>query len=90
MCWCRPEIRTPNCGRIGCYPPDKSKELEKAITDRDEIISMLEEALEEISKGDYGEISYDPPVKQGQSIFDKQDIAYETLNKLAEWRKDHE
>ncbi len=21
MCWCNPEIRTPNCGKIQCYPP---------------------------------------------------------------------
>jgi hypothetical protein len=21
MCWCRPEIRTPNCGRPECHPP---------------------------------------------------------------------
>lgn len=21
MCWCTPEIRTPNCGAIGCHPP---------------------------------------------------------------------
>lgn len=20
MCWCRPEIRTPNCGRAECFP----------------------------------------------------------------------
>jgi hypothetical protein len=21
MCWCTPEIRTPNCGKPGCVPP---------------------------------------------------------------------
>ena len=21
MCWCRPEIRTPQCNRPGCHPP---------------------------------------------------------------------
>lgn len=21
MCWCRPEIRTPCCGRLECHPP---------------------------------------------------------------------
>lgn len=20
MCWCRPEVRTPNCGRLECHP----------------------------------------------------------------------
>ena len=23
MCWCRPEIRTPFCGRSECHPPGK-------------------------------------------------------------------
>jgi len=23
MCWCRPEIRTPNCDRVECHPPGK-------------------------------------------------------------------
>lgn len=23
MCWCRPEIRTPQCDRPGCHPPAK-------------------------------------------------------------------
>lgn len=35
MCWCRPEVRTPNCGRPGCKPPDETisqlkQELAKA------------------------------------------------------------
>lgn len=21
MCWCRPNVRTPNCGGIDCHPP---------------------------------------------------------------------
>lgn len=21
MCWCRPEVKTPNCGRTECAPP---------------------------------------------------------------------
>ena len=25
MCWCRPEIRTPDCGRPECHPPGKPK-----------------------------------------------------------------
>lgn len=25
MCWCRPEIRTPQCNRPGCHPPAKPK-----------------------------------------------------------------
>lgn len=24
MCWCRPEIRTPQCDRPGCHPPTKT------------------------------------------------------------------
>lgn len=31
MCWCRPEIRTPFCGRAECYP----KNIKKDIADSD-------------------------------------------------------
>lgn len=33
MCWCTPEIRTPNCGKINCHPPVKThkSELEEII-----------------------------------------------------------
>lgn len=24
MCWCNPEIRTPNCGKTNCIPPQPS------------------------------------------------------------------
>lgn len=23
MCWCTPELRTPNCGKPNCHPPGK-------------------------------------------------------------------
>lgn len=26
MCWCTPEIRTPNCGKMGCHPPSRYSE----------------------------------------------------------------
>lgn len=25
MCWCRPHIRTPRCGRLGCVPPQQPR-----------------------------------------------------------------
>lgn len=29
MCWCKPNMRTPNCGDIGCIPPDYHSMKEK-------------------------------------------------------------
>jgi hypothetical protein len=40
MCWCTPEIRTPNCGKIGCYPP-RDEELVREN-------KIMKEALQEI------------------------------------------
>lgn len=35
MCWCTPNIRTPNCGRIGCHPPKPKIDWEKVFSEFD-------------------------------------------------------
>ena len=32
MCWCRPEVRTPNCGRVECHPPKTGKAQPQTVT----------------------------------------------------------
>lgn len=39
MCWCRPEIRTPECDRPNCHPPGKPKAMPP--TTPDEVTALV-------------------------------------------------
>lgn len=42
MCWCRPEIRTPFCGRPACHPPEAIAEKSAAY-----VLAPLKKLIEE-------------------------------------------
>lgn len=57
MCWCRPAIRTPYCGRVGCHPPVYAERYEPIASaqpaDPGETLRKLDKliaALDEIFK----------------------------------------
>lgn len=62
-------------------------ERDLRIVDLKKQLAIAVAALNEISKGTYGQISYDPPVKKGESVFDKQDIARDALKQIEEMGK---
>lgn len=36
MCHCTPSIRTPNCGKVGCFPKDYARQyaIQEAVTSK--------------------------------------------------------
>ena len=42
MCWCRPEIRTPFCGRPECHPPQGKAERQ--------LISLVEQLCKDLNQ----------------------------------------
>lgn len=41
MCWCRPEIRTPNCGSPACHPPTEVDWKSRVRVERKELNERL-------------------------------------------------
>lgn len=62
MCWRTPEIRTPNCGAIGCYPPDKSKELSELQSKYDELKTKSEKLVEALEE--YADLHHAPKLEE--------------------------
>ena len=52
MCWCRPEIRTPFCGRPECHPPTPVAAAQpRPATREQELVAVVREAFDTFTPG---------------------------------------